>query len=179
MLLSSSTFKSRISIVLLCLCMWACQKNTTMETIKPYNGPMIEVNKVETLYTDSSTLRIKLTAPKEYEFQNGDREFPEGEKIEFYDENGVPSSVLTSNYGKFDKEKNIYIVKNNVVVKNLVENKKLSTSELYWNPLTEKVYTDKFVVIETPEQILKGDGLTANQQMSTYKILNPHGVFLK
>jgi LPS export ABC transporter protein LptC len=168
-----------IKIVLVCLSIWSCEKNTNLEPIKPYNGPMIEIDKVETLYTDSSTLRIKLTAPKEYEFQNGDREFPKGEKVEFYDENGKPSSVLTSNYGKFDKEKNVYVVRDNVVIKNLVENKKLSTSELNWNPVTEKVYTDKFVVIETPEEILKGDGLTANQEMSNYKILNPTGIFLK
>jgi LPS export ABC transporter protein LptC len=145
----------------------------------PYNGPMIEINKVETLFTDSATLRVKLTAPKEYEFKNGDREFPEGEKIEFYDENGVPSSILTSNYGKFDKEKNIYVVKDNVIIKNLVENKKLTTSELNWNPITEKVYTDKYVVIETSDRILYGDGLTANQQMSAYKILNPRGIISK
>jgi LPS export ABC transporter protein LptC len=150
-----------------------------METIKPYNGPMIEVNKVETLYTDSSTLRIKLTAPKEYEFQNGDREFPKGEKIEFYDQHGVPSSVLTSNYGRYDKEKNLYFVRDNVIIQNLAEKKKLSTSELNWNPATEKVYTEKYVVIETPDQILNGDGLIANQEMSNYKITNVKGIFFK
>jgi LPS export ABC transporter protein LptC len=159
--------------------LWSCEKSKTMEPIKPYNGPMIEVNKVETLYTDSATLRIKLTALKEYEFQNGDREFPKGEKVEFYNGEGVASSVLTSNYGKYDKEKNVYLVRDNVIITNLLEHKKLTTSELYWNPITEKVYTEKYVVIETPDQIINGDGLIANQDMTNYKLTNVKGIFLK
>jgi hypothetical protein len=53
----------------------------------------------------------------------------------------------------------------------------LSTEELNWDPQKQIVFTDKFVVIETPTEILKGEGLEANQNFTKYKILKPTGVF--
>lgn len=87
--------------------LYSCNSDK-VEALQPYKGPLIEVDTVETLYTDSSRLKIRMRAPKELELDNGNKEFPKGINIEFYDENQVMTSTLTSNYGKYNKEK-IYI----------------------------------------------------------------------
>lgn len=159
-----------------CLCvLYGCKNGDQVEALQPYKGALIEVDDVETLYTDSSRLKIRLTAAKELEFDNGNREFPKGINIEFYDENQVKSSVLTANHGKYNKEQNLYTVTGNVIIRNLAEGKSLKTEILNWNPLTEKVYTEENVTIQTPEDILWGKGLDADQRFEHYKIREPKG----
>lgn len=155
--------------------LFSCKNGDKVKELEPYKGPLIEVDNVETLYTDSSRLKILLTAPKELEFDKGDREFPKGINVEFYDEHQVKSSVLTANYGKYNKEKNLYTVTGNVIIRNLTEGKSLKTEVLNWNPLTEKVYTEENVTIQTPEDILWGKGLDADQRFEHYKIREPQG----
>ena len=53
----------------------------------------------------------------------------------------------------------------------------LNTEELHWNTSKGDVFTDKFVRIETEDQILTGVGLTAKQDFSRYVIKNPQGIF--
>ncbi|MBW8048860.1 MAG: LPS export ABC transporter periplasmic protein LptC [Cytophagales bacterium] len=148
-----------------------------LKDMKTYDGPLIELHDIETLYSDSAILRIKLRAPLEYEFQNGDRTFPEGLNLIFYTEYEEVSSTLRSNFGKFDKKTGIYNVTGNVIIKNKLENEQLNCEELNWNPTEQRIFTDKFVRIETPKEILMGEGLDANEDFSKYKILKPTGVF--
>jgi LPS export ABC transporter protein LptC len=170
--------KAGILLGLVCLCgLYGCGNNK-VEELQPYKGAQMEVDQVETLYTDSSRLKIRLMAPKELEFENGNREFPKGLNLEFYDDNQVKSSVLTSNYGKYNKEKNLYTVTGNVIIKNLSKGESLKTEVLNWNPATEKVFTEENVTIQTPEEILWGEGLDADQQFEHYKIRKPIGEML-
>ena len=168
----------KLLFIVSALLMISCAKKQ-IEQIIPYNGPLIEVDSVVTLYSDSAVLRVKLKAPKEFEYQNGNREFPKGVDIEFYNEHGVKSSTLVANTGYYNKEKEIYTVRGDVVIKSLLENKKMNTEELHWNPRIDKIYADTnvFVRIETPEEILTGKGLITNQQFTKYKILKPKGIF--
>jgi hypothetical protein len=47
---------------------------------------------------------------------------------------------------------------------------------LVWNEKIQKFYTEKFVKITTPTQIIYGDGLESNQNFSEYKIINIKGI---
>ena len=145
--------------------------------IETYQGPVMEVDNIETLYSDSTVLRIRLKAPKQIELQNGDREFPNGVYVEFFDEKGKKTSNLKANSGVYYKEQNSYKVTGNVIIKNLVEEKTMKTEELNWFPATKKVSTEKFIRIETPDQILTGEGLDAAEDFSNYKIRKPTGIF--
>ena len=62
-----------------------------------------------------------------------------------------------------------------MVVDNTIKHEKLKSEELKWSRFEKRVYTNKFVRIETPQEILLGEGLTASQDFSTYKILKPRG----
>jgi LPS export ABC transporter protein LptC len=157
---------------------YSCQKARSYEQIKPYDGPAMEVFDIETIYSDSSIVRVKLTAPKEVELQNGDRLFPEGVFIDFFDQEGVKTSTLRGNSGKYEKEKNLYNVKGDVEIKSIAEQKKMNSEELFWDPNKDEVYCDTstFVRIQTPTEILMGKGLKTNQNFTSYKILQPTGI---
>ncbi|MEJ0029428.1 MAG: hypothetical protein WDO15_03255 [Bacteroidota bacterium] len=48
-----------------------------------YSGPMREGENVTMLYAEKDMLKMKLIGKKVLEFENGDREFPEGLFMEF------------------------------------------------------------------------------------------------
>ncbi|TPE45597.1 LPS export ABC transporter periplasmic protein LptC [Pontibacter mangrovi] len=142
-----------------------------------YTGPTIENHDVTTLYSDSAKVLIKLQAPVQQEFEGGDGVFPKGFYIEFYDEQGKLESTLKGNYGRQETRKSLYYARGNVVVNNLKKNEKLETEELYWNRNKGRIYTDKFVKVTSPEEVITGVGLTANQDMSRYSIKKVTGKF--
>lgn len=137
---------------------------------------MVMATNIHTIYSDSALPKVDVSAPLQYEFASGNRSFPKGITIWFYNLQGQKESRLTANKGYYDKATEIYTGQGNVVVENTVKKEKLNSEELKWNRYERRVYTDKFVRIETPQEILLGEGLTANQDFSTYKILKPRGV---
>ncbi len=140
----------------------------------PYEGPVMELYDFETFFSDSARLKIRFTGAYEYELQNGDKVFPEGVYLEFFDlDTREMTSTLKGNEARFFKDRNVYVVNGDVVVENLKEKNKLSSEELIWSPNEKKITTEKFVRIETPCEIMTGDGMVADEDFSSYKILKP------
>ena len=114
--------------------------------------------------------------PKEvYEFINGDREFPKGLYLEFYNEAGQLESVLKANQAYFFKEENKWRGRGHVEVKNVQKSEQLNTEELFWKPAQEKIYTESFVTIRQQGDVIYGTGLDAKQDLSDYTIKKPTG----
>lgn len=158
------------------LLMFACKGNDKdLQAIKPYTGPLLMSENIKRIYTDSARIKIYMTAPREEQMENGDIVWPKGVYIEFFNDKQIRTTTLRGNSGVFYKEKNLYTVTGNVVIIDSVKTQKMNTEELHWTPKTQKIFTDKFVVIQTKSDTLKGQGLEANQDFSRWKILKPTG----
>jgi LPS export ABC transporter protein LptC len=144
-----------------------------------YKGPLMEVDSIQTLYSDSARIKVKMTAPKQLQMQNGQEVYPKGVNIIFYDKDGSISATLRSDRAKKvkEKDKELYTAYGNVVVVNKKKGETVNTEELNWSPTTRKIYTDKFVTITTAEEVLKGQGLDTDQDFSFTQIRKPEGVF--
>lgn len=140
-----------------------------------YEGPLFELDSVRTLYSDSAIVRVKLEAPKQYEFESGDREFPIGLYIEFFEPDGSISATMLADYAFFFSEEQRYTAIGNVEVESLKENNKLLTDTLHWSVPEQKVYTKSFVKIIEEADTLTGHGLEAADNFSYYTILQPDG----
>ena len=143
------------------------------------NLPIISDKNVQTLYSDSARVRAKLTAAvlNQYAGKKAYRELPKGMEIVFYVEKGNEQTKLTADYGiGFDNGNGVEHMeaKRNVVVINQ-KGDTLHTEHLIWNAVTQKIYTNEFVKINTKDEIIWGDGLTANQDFSEYTIKNVKG----
>ncbi len=157
---------------------FACNRVTKDPDKQPkYKGPIMETTNVHTLYSDSARIKIKLNAPVQQQFENGDGIYPKGIDLTFLDETGRITSTLRANYGRYDKQTDAYLARGNVVVKNVSKNETMETEELRWAKQKQKITTDKFVKIRTADEILTGHGLEANQDFSRYRILKPSGIF--
>lgn len=102
-------------------------------------------------------------------------EMPKGLVVSFFDDSLKKISTLSSKYGKLFEHNNNVLVRDSVVVKN-DKNEMLETEELIWNEKDQTFFTQKFVKISTPTQVIYGDGLESNQTFTQYKILNVKGI---
>lgn len=137
--------------------------------MEEYTGPSFESENVEILLSSSTVVKIIMKGKKQVQQQNGDIEFPEGMEVTFFDEFGEKTSILTAQKGFKSAEENIYRANGDVVVKNLSKEETLRTEELFWNPDTEKIYTNKFVTVQTLTELISGESLVAPQDFSTYE----------
>ncbi|MGF1638775.1 MAG: LPS export ABC transporter periplasmic protein LptC [Cyclobacteriaceae bacterium] len=142
---------------------------------EPFTGPIFEIEDGETLYSDSARVKVKIIAQKQFEFENGDNEFPEGIYLEFYNDAGEVNNTLRADYCYYLKKDDLWKANGDVIIKAFETKQQLNTEELFWKPSEERMYTDKFVRVETEDQILMGDGLEAKQDFSEYEVMNPTG----
>ncbi len=153
----------------------ACSSDEVEQELEPFSGPLLEADSVRTLFSDSAVVRIMMKAPKQFEYQTGDQEFPEGIYIEFYEGDGSISSTLKASHGYYFVEEDRYTGIGDVEVISVKDSKKLLTDTLHWSQPDEKVYTKARVTIIEEADTLRGHGLEAAQDFSSYTILKPEG----
>lgn len=150
------------------------------ELIAHYDTSVETAHDVEILYSDSAQVRVRITGPKllyHLDQQDPRQEFPQAVQVDFFGDNQEITSILTANYGVRHERKGLVIARDSVVWRNM-DGDKLETEELVWSESDKKVYSDRFVVITRPGEILYGRGLEANQDFSRWRILAPEGHIL-
>lgn len=162
--------------VLLLIFISACGSNEVNQPLE-YTGPQREAEQVELYYSEDQTIKIKMLADLVYEFESGDREFPQGIYMEFFDEQGNLSSKLRANHAYFYKKDNLWKAVGKVEVINLEKNEQLNTEELFWRPQKKEIFTESFVTIRLQKEVIYGEGLEATQDLSSYTIKKPQGEF--
>jgi len=169
----------RLFVCVLLVTSWLVVGCSTQEGTQPieYKGPLKEAEDVEMFYTENDLVKVKLITKKIFEYENGDREFPEGLYLEFYDEEGKISSTLRANSAFYFQEENKWRGQGKVEVRNIEKNQQLNTEELFWKPDTKRIFTDKFVTIKLENEVIYGTGLDAAQDLADYTIKNPEGEF--
>ena len=135
----------------------------------------MELSNVSTIMTDSGKLVLRLKALDQLQFENGDKSWPNGLILEYYYTSENLICTFQSNFAHFNAKDNVYKGEGNVLVKNIETGDELNTELLFWSPTEEKFYTDNFVTITSEGEVHTGIGLSANQDFSSYEILEPSG----
>ncbi|HHH50665.1 MAG TPA: LPS export ABC transporter periplasmic protein LptC, partial [Saprospiraceae bacterium] len=127
---------------------------------------------VELLYSDSAIVRVRVVAPsmiRHLDRREPRQEFDKGIKVDFFGLHKNVQSKLSANYAiRLINEKKV-IARDSVELHS-VQNEKLETSELIWDERKQKIYTNKFVMISTPEEKIWGYGFEANQGFTKWSI---------
>jgi len=155
------------------------EKNVEIAPVA-YKGPLAETTNVETLVSDSARLQLRLTAPLEQQFENGDVVYPKSVKAIFYDKPGkAVASTLEANYAKVEKSTQLYTMRGKVRMVSVPEQQTVTSEEVFYDKLKHRIYTDTamFVRVQSPTQVLLGYGLVANEDLSWYKVKRPTGTF--
>jgi len=132
------------------------------------NPNMELLEEVEILYSDSAEVKVRVTGPVMYyhtEANDPRQEFPGGITVHFLDRDQQVASTLTAKYAIRRESLGTIIVRDSVVWQS-VRKEHLTTDELTWDERRQKVFTDRFVVVTRPGEILYGRGFEANQDFT-------------
>lgn len=134
------------------------------------------------IYTDSGYAQVEIFAviAETYSNPKAVTKFKDGLKVNFYNEEGKVQSVLTSLFGEIDNESGNITVRDSVEFVNVEEQKVLKTEALYWNKGGDSIYTDKPVVITSPDMMLSGVGAWTTPAFDTAQFYKPTAkIYLK
>jgi LPS export ABC transporter protein LptC len=152
----------------------SCQKEPALTNFDEVilDTSVEKARNVEILYSDSAKVRVRITGPtmlNHYNRRDPRQEFPDGVVIDFFDPEQQPTSRLTARFGVRYQVKGLVVVRDSVVWES-VEQNKLETEELFWDERQQKIFTNKFVIVSRPDEIIYGHGFEANQDFSYSKI---------
>jgi LPS export ABC transporter protein LptC len=189
-------FRAAVLMLVAGLCLNACNTNKkeVAAPVKKLNVPE-EAEDVVSYLSDGITtngslqakVKGKLTSPYMLRYQMSDTpytEFPHTLHVDFYKDsvaaNATPiiESQMDAMYGKHYSNQDKVFLRDSVVVKNIVKGDTVHCRELWWDQHTERFYTDKPVRIYTPDKILYGTGMEADQSFRWYNIKKLTGIVL-
>lgn len=153
-------------------------KKAIDDIVTKYHVDEDRAEDVTIIYSEEGITKVRLFA-KEFIKKETSKppytEMKEGLKVEFFNDSLKVISTLTARYGRYYEEAGNVIIRDSVVVIN-EKGEELHTEELIWNQNIRKIFTEKFVRINTPTQIMYGQGLEANEDFSWYRIKKPTGI---
>ncbi len=141
------------------------------------NLPLQTITGSSITYTVDDRPSMKITAGRIDRYPNVEDpydQFSQGIEVISFDGKGEVASTVTAERATNYTEREVMVAMDSVIVKDS-EGKMLETELLTWDKSTAKIFTDQFVKITTPTEILFGDGLEAEQDFSKYEILNIKG----
>ena len=135
--------------------------------------PVIMADSIEFERTDSGFLQILLKSPLMYKFEGKEPyiEFPEGFEVTFYNDSGMQVSFLRANYGVSYEKQKLLRARNDVVVINFEKEEELRTENLVWDQRKKIIYSNTFVKITSPDKVIFGDSMWANESFSKREII--------
>ena len=123
--------------------------------------------------SDSGRLTARLTAPVMHSVTDNDSsmlEFPKGFVLLMFEGDTTPSARISGDYGVHYERKELVIARHNVIVESIEDQEVMETENLYWDQKHKKIYTGCMVKISSPDKIIFGDSLTANESFTHREI---------
>lgn len=144
-----------------------------------YKGAVETIQGVEVKYSESGEMKVLMRTGRSFRYRSDSKVFPDSINVDFYSPQGTIMTHLRADSGRYDNTSREYVVIGNVRVNQMAENKILTTSELHWNPITKKVYTDKKVVVRdfTTSEITNAVGMDADQDFTHIIFRKATGIY--
>ena len=162
---------NKILLLFFTLFVFSC--NNDFIEIKEINNindlPVGIAKNINLVYTDSAKVKAILKSPLNKDFTNLKfpySEFPNGVKITFFDAN-KNETFVTSNYAVSYNKTNIVDLVGNVLIE-LSDGSVLKTSQLFWDPEQEWLFTEQNFTFKNDDYDIKANRLDANRQFTIF-----------
>jgi len=126
-------------------------------------------------FTDSGIVKAIIKAGHIYAYDNSRTTFLDsGVVIDFYDEFGKHTTVLTSHRGSVDEGTNNLEAIGNVIVTS-DSGTVVMTEKMFWNNTKQLIHSPEFVHITSPTEDLQGTGFESDHNLRNYRIFKVTG----
>lgn len=162
---------------------WSACSGSKNEVVKGFDNaaevPTLRTLGVETLISDSGITRYRIKAPEWLIYENAKEPywfFPQGLYVEKFDSVFATEALIQGDTATYFKNKQLWRLDKNVRIEN-TKDEVFLTSQIFWDQRKREIYSDSFIHIETPDEVIEGYGFTSNEQMTRYVIRRTSGIF--
>ena len=141
--------------------------------------PILDVDSVTTLISDSGVVRYRISAPRWQIYDKAEPsywEFMQGIYLEEFDELLRIQASLRADHARYWDKEERWELTGSVHALN-EKGEAFDTELLIWDQHAERVFSDSAITITRDSSVIRGIGFESNQTMTNYTILNPTGYF--
>lgn len=141
--------------------------------------PTMSTVNVATLISDSGITQYKIVSPLWNVYDEVDTpywNFPKGIYLQKYDRKFQVIASVAADSAKYFRMLNLWKLDGNVELRK-EPGELFLTQQLFWDQRRNRLYSDSFIHIETPERMLEGHGFESNDRLTKYSIRRPTGIF--
>lgn len=160
----------------------ACKEENKLEvdrSINPKKLPTLSTRNVLTYISDSGFTKFKIVTPlwNVYnETQEPYWDFPEGVFLRQLDHQLELVATIAADSAKYFTNQKRWELYGNVEI-DQIGRTFFASQRMFFDDRNKQIYSDTFIHIETPTQILEGMGFQSNLEMTRYTVIKPTGVF--
>lgn len=168
-------------IVIACI-HWSCreeQKVDISHTLDSSRMPSMATKNISTLISDSGITQYKIVSPLWYIYDEADTpfwSFPEGLYLQKFDASYNVIATVAADSARFFKNERLWKLEGNVEMTKVPDELFLSP-RVFWDQRRQMLYSDTFIHIENATHIIEGTGFESDENLSSYRILHPNGIF--
>lgn len=146
--------------------------------------PVQTVDDMFIVSTENGVLQMRMEAVlmERYETDTLSFElFPKGFAVYGYTEEGKLETEIVSDKAKHLKYKDgreTWAAYGNVVVRNLINHETMETDTLYWDRKNERIYTDCYVKMYSPDGFMQGYGMESDQRARESELKRPFNNYI-
>ncbi|MDE6380973.1 MAG: LPS export ABC transporter periplasmic protein LptC [Muribaculaceae bacterium] len=147
--------------------------------IDPKKMPSMTTVNVATLISDSGITQYKIVSPLWNIYDEVDTpywNFPKGVYLQKYDRQFNVIASVAADSAKYFRLLNLWRLDGNVEL-HKEPGELFLTQQLFWDQRRNRLYSDSFIHIETPDRMLEGHGFESNDRLTKYSIRRPTGIF--
>ncbi len=173
-------YKHIAVITIICFFASCSEKTEKVEAITDRaKTPSLRATEVSTVVSDSGVTRYRMNTPEWNIYDKAEVpywEFPQGIHLEKFDTKLNVDAEIQGNYAIYYDKKRLWDLRDSVTAVNL-EGERFECNQLFWDEVTERVYSDDSIKITQKDKIIKGYGFESNQSLTKYVIRRPIGIF--
>lgn len=141
--------------------------------------PVQTADSITSVQTQNGQIQMRMEAPLMERYENDSLStqlFPEGFAVYGYIDGGLLETSITADNArhlKYSDGRESWAAFGNVVVKNLIKREVMETDTLYWDQKEEKIWTDCYVKMYSPDGFMQGYGMESDQRARNSIIFRP------
>ena len=178
-----------VAVVFMLLLMVACgeeEKLGVAKSIDAKNRPQLSTRNVSTLISDSGYTKYKVLTPlwNIYGPNGGDTskykepfwDFPEGVYLRQLDKDLKEVSMVAADSACYFPNRKVWELYGRVEI-DQKDKAYFYSDRIFFDDRQKTIYSDTFIHIKTPTQILEGIGFESNMNLTRYRVIKPTGMF--
>ena len=142
--------------------------------------PQLSTRNVSTLISDSGYTKYKVVTPLWNVYGNNKEEnywcFPEGVYLRQLDKNLQVVSTVAADSAVYFPNRKLWELYGDVEI-DQKDKAYFFSQRIFFDDRQKLIYSDTFIHIKTPTQILEGIGFESNQSLTKYRVIKPTGMF--